>query len=80
MLTASLDSKGRISLPAKIRSALRLDAGDGVGFVELEKEMFFLVPMNVPTRQLRGSLKAKRRVSIEEMNPASFARNYFLPD
>src|SRR3954469_5376101 len=77
MLTASLSSSGRISLPAKVRMTLGLKAGDRVGFVELEKGTFFLVAMNVPLRQLRGRLMGKRRVSIDEMNPAKFARNYF---
>jgi antitoxin PrlF len=73
MLTASLSSKGRISLPAKVRMTLGLKAGDRVGFVELEKGTFFLVAMNVPLRQLRGRFMGKRRVSIDEMNPAKFA-------
>ena len=79
MLTALLDSKGRISLPAKVRATLGLKAGDRVGFVELEKGVFFLIAKNVSIRQLRGSLTAKRRVSVEEMNPASVARKYFPP-
>ena len=53
---------------------------DRVGFVELEKGTFFLVAMNVPLRQLRGRLMGKRRVSIDEMNPAKFARNLFSLD
>jgi antitoxin PrlF len=77
MLTASLSSNGRISLPAKVRTNLGLKAGDRVGFVELEKGTFFLVAMNLPLRQLRGRFVGTRRVSVDEMNPAKFARNYF---
>jgi AbrB family looped-hinge helix DNA binding protein len=77
MLTASLTSKGRISLPAKVRATLGVEPGDRIGFIELEKGLFFLVAMNVPVRQLRGSLTRTRQISIDEMNPAKFARNYF---
>jgi AbrB family looped-hinge helix DNA binding protein len=77
MLTTSLTSKGRISLPAKVRSALGVEVGDRLGFVELKKGTFLLVAMNVPVRQLQGSLAGTRKVSIEEMNPLRFVRNYF---
>jgi antitoxin PrlF len=77
MLTESLASKGRISLPPKVRTTLGLKPGYRVEFIELEKGTFFLVAMNVPLRQLRGRLVGTRRVSVDEMNPAKFARNYF---
>jgi hypothetical protein len=63
-----------------VRTTLELKPGDRVGFIELEKGTYFLVAMNVPLRQLRGRLVGMRRVSVDEMNPAKFARNYFLLD
>jgi AbrB family looped-hinge helix DNA binding protein len=72
MATATVTSKGQITIPAKVRSALGLDAGDRVEFVELEKGQFAIVAATRSVRELKGLFRGRRRkpVSIEEMNAA----------
>ncbi len=72
MATATLTSKGQITIPTKVRSALGLDAGDRVEFVELEKGQFAIIAATRSVQELRGLFrhKAKRPVSIEQMNAA----------
>jgi len=71
MSAATITSKGQITIPAPIRSALGLDAGDRVEFIEIEKGQFAIVPATIPLRRLKGIIrKPERPVSIEEMNAA----------
>jgi AbrB family looped-hinge helix DNA binding protein len=72
MASATVTSKGQITIPAKVRSALQLDAGDRVEFVELEKGQFAIIAATRSVRELRGMFrhKAKKPVSIEQMNAA----------
>lgn len=71
MSAATVTSKGQITIPAPIRSALGLDAGDRVEFIEIEKGQFAIVPATVPLRRLKGIIrKPEKPVSVEEMNAA----------
>ena len=69
MPAATLTSKGQLTIPAPVRVALGLDAGDRVEFVELEKGRFAIIPATVPLQRLKGIIrKPEKSVSIEEMN------------
>lgn len=71
MATATLTSKGQITIPASVRAALGLDSGDRVEFIPLEGGRFELVPATLPVTALKGSIaKPKEPVSIEAMNAA----------
>lgn len=72
MASATITSKGQITLPLRVREALGLDAGDRVEFVEIEKGRFAIVPATRSVRELKGIFRDRRRkpVSIEEMNDA----------
>ncbi len=71
MPTATLSSKGQITIPADVRRSLNVDAGDRIEFVQIEPGRFELVAATESVRSLKGMFgKAKRRVSIEEMNTA----------
>lgn len=72
MASATVTSKGQITLPVQVRNALGLDAGDRVEFVEIEKGTFAIVPATRSVRELKGMFHDKRRkpVSVEEMNAA----------
>lgn len=72
MAAATLTSKGQITIPVQVRTALGLDAGDRIEFVETAKGQFAIVPANRSVRELKGMLRVKRHkpVSIEEMNKA----------
>ncbi len=70
MAIATVTSKGRITIPAKVRSALNLAGGDRVEFVKLRKGLFGIVPITPSVRELCGLFrhKARKPVSIAEMN------------
>lgn len=70
MATATLTSKGQITIPSRVRRALGLEAGDRVEFVEQEKGQFAIVAATRSVRELKGLFQGKRShpVSIEEMN------------
>ena len=72
MASATITSKGQITIPIQVRSALGVDAGDRIDFVEVEKGQFAIVPATRSVRELNGMYKGRRRkpVSIEEMNAA----------
>jgi AbrB family looped-hinge helix DNA binding protein len=70
MPTATLTSKGQLTLPKPIRDRLRLAAGDRVDFVVKDDGTVVLRPVTVDVRDLRGLLERKGRkpLSIEAMN------------
>jgi antitoxin PrlF len=69
---ATLTSKGQITIPARVRTALGVDAGDRIEFVEVEKGEFNIVAATRSVKELNGMLyrKGRKPVSIEEMNAA----------
>lgn len=70
MTTATLTSKGQITIPVEVRQRLGLGAGDRLEFVELE-DGFAIKPANDDVRSLKGLLhKPGKPVSIDEMNAA----------
>lgn len=72
MAIATITSKGQITIPAQVRSALGVEAGDRVEFVETAKGQFAIVAATRSVRELKGKFEDRRRkaVSIEEMNAA----------
>lgn len=72
MATATVTSKGQITIPSRVRQALGLESGDRVEFVEQEKGQFAILPATRSIRELKGLLHRKRNkpVSIEQMNAA----------
>lgn len=75
MATATITSKGQITIPAAVRQALRVDAGDRVEFIQLEPGQYLFVAANQSVTELKGMFgKAKRVVSLDEMNQAIASR------
>lgn len=71
MATATLTSKGQITIPVQVRTALGLDTGDRVEFVEIEDGTFALIAASKSVRELKGLIrKPAKAVSIEQMNQA----------
>ena len=69
MAAAKVRSRGRLTIPAKVRRALALYAGDRVEFVELERGEFLIVAINRSLSDLKGMFgKSAKVVSIDEMN------------
>jgi antitoxin PrlF len=75
MTTATLTSKGQVTIPAQIRASLGLGAGDRIEFVELERGKFAIMPSNHPVQALKGMIrKPVKPVSIDDMNAAIAAQ------
>jgi AbrB family looped-hinge helix DNA binding protein len=71
MTTATVTSKGQITIPAQVRQALQVDAGDRVEFVQIEPGQFLFVAANRSVTELKGMFgKPETTVSIEDMNKA----------
>jgi antitoxin PrlF len=69
MANARLTSKGRMTIPQRVRDALRLQVGDRVAFVETEPGRFELIAATNSVKVLKGMLgETTKTVSIEEMN------------
>ena len=68
MSTATLTSKGQVTIPADVRQRLGLTSGDRIEFVEIEGG-FAIKPAIDDVRSLKGLLrKPAKPVSIEDMN------------
>ena len=71
MATATVTTKGQITIPAEVRQALKVDTGDRVEFVEIEPGRFEFIAATRSVTELKGMFgKAKKIVSIEDMNAA----------
>ena len=70
MPSATITSKGQLTLPKAIRGLLRVGAGDRVDFVVKDDGTVVLRPATVDVRELRGMLHRKglTPLTIEEMN------------
>jgi len=71
MPTATLTSKGQITIPVDVRNHLRVDAGDRVEFVQIAPGRYEFVAATHRVEELKGMFgKPSRTVSITEMNEA----------
>lgn len=71
MTTATLTTKGQITIPADVRYALKVDAGDRVEFVQIAPDRFEFVAANRSITELKGMFgKTDKSVSIDDMNQA----------
>jgi AbrB family looped-hinge helix DNA binding protein len=69
MTTATITSKGQITIPVNVRSSLGLSTGDRIEFVEIENGQFAIIPATHPVTALKGLIrKPEQAVSIEQMN------------
>ncbi len=71
MATATLTSKGQITIPVDVRNDLKVDAGDRVEFVHIGPGRYEFVAATAEVTALKGMFgPAKKSVSIEAMNTA----------
>jgi antitoxin PrlF len=72
MITATVTSKGQITIPAEIRQALKLGAGDRIAFETASTGGFTFKPAHkTAITELKGIFgKPVKAVSIDEMNAA----------
>jgi len=71
MATATMTSKGQITIPLQIRSYLAVHTGDKLEFMIEEDGRVVMAPLTGDVRELKGMLpKPKKPISIEQMNKA----------
>jgi antitoxin PrlF len=72
MPTATVTSKGQVTIPKAVRDLMQIDAGDQIDFVVTERGEVLVRSVNLDVRELRGLLKrrVRRCVNVEEMNAA----------
>lgn len=71
MVTATVTTKGQITIPVAVRESLGVAPGDRVQFVETEPGRFELIAATRSVTALRGMFgRPRKRVSLEEMNAA----------
>lgn len=73
MTAATITSKGQVTIPASVRAALNLGAGDRINFVQISAEEFAIKPAKVNLMDLKGIFShfaKSSTVTIEEMNEA----------
>ena len=75
MTSATVTSKGQITISVRIREALHVSAGDRAEFVEIEPGRFEFIAATRSVTDLKGMFgKPVKTVSVEEMNAAIAAR------
>lgn len=71
MTTATVTSKGQITIPVQVREALHVGTGDRVEFVEVAVGRYELIAATRSVIELKGMFgKPKKTISIEAMNAA----------
>lgn len=71
MTTATLTSKGQITIPADVRHDLKVDAGDRVEFIQIAPGRYEFVAATQNVTELKGMFgKTSKTVSIDDMNKA----------
>lgn len=71
MATATITSKGQVTIPREVRAGLGVSAGDRLDFILLEDGNYAIVPAGGSIRSLRGIIRRPARpVSLEEMQAA----------
>jgi AbrB family looped-hinge helix DNA binding protein len=71
MATATLTSKGQLTLPKEVRTALGVGPGDRVDFVRMEDGNFAVLPATHSVKSLKGLIqKPRKAVSLEDMDRA----------
>jgi len=71
MTTATITSKGQITIPKEVREALGVGTGDRVEFVAEEKGVYKVVAATRDVRHLKGLVaKPAKPVTLEAMELA----------
>jgi AbrB family looped-hinge helix DNA binding protein len=70
MATATITTKGQITIPKAIRDSLMLSAGDKIEFVVIDKREALIRPVSKKVDDVFGMLHKKDRkaFSVEEIN------------
>ncbi|MEJ6486606.1 AbrB/MazE/SpoVT family DNA-binding domain-containing protein [Nostoc punctiforme] len=72
MASATITTKGQVTIPKEIRDYLNLDTGSKVDFVIDENGIVKLIPLNISIKSLSGILHrpGMKSATLEEMEAA----------
>ena len=71
MPTATLTSKGQITIPIDVRNRMNVNTGDRVEFIEIGPGRYEFVAATRSVRELKGMFgKPSKKISIDDMNKA----------
>jgi AbrB family looped-hinge helix DNA binding protein len=72
MKSATITTKGQITIPKEIRDYLKLEIGSKIGFVIDENGTVKVIPLNLPVTALSGMLRRPllAAATIEDMESA----------
>ncbi len=71
MTTATITSKGQLTLPKDVREAMSVGPGDRVDFVRMEDGNFAVLPATHSVKSLKGIIpRPKKAVSLADMDKA----------
>lgn len=70
MSTATVTSKGQVTIPKDVRDALHLKQGTRLTFVVQSDGSVVVRPATRSLRDMMGMLKATRHATVEDMNEA----------
>ena len=80
MSTATLTTKGQITIPEAVRASLGLESGSRIEFVEASNGQYLIVAATSPVQALKGLLrKPDIAVTIAQMNQAIASSGAGLP-
>lgn len=71
MTTATITSKGQVTIPKDVRTRLCVGAGDRVEFIEINKGVFQIVAATRDVKSLKGIVpKPRKAVTLKDMDEA----------
>ena len=71
MTTATVTSKGQITIPVSVRNELKVGTGDRVEFIQIAPGRYEFVAVTHSVSELKGMFgKPAKTVSVEDMNKA----------
>ena len=80
MSTATLTTKGQITIPEAVRASLGLESGSRIEIVEASNGQYLIVAATSPVQALKGLLrKPDIAVTIAQMNQAIASNGAGLP-
>ena len=74
MTTATITSKGQITIPSAIRSDLHVVPGDRIEFIKISEGRYEVVAATNDITSLKGLVRSGKVVSVEDMNNAIKAK------
>jgi len=68
MTTATITTKGQITIPKLVREEMHIHSGDRIEFIKVDNERYEIIAVSKDIHELKGMVKTNQSVTIEEMN------------